>query len=119
MGLFDFIFGKKEMNVTGNTMNEMERINNNANLSNESFKFEITDVFTITGKGTVVTGTVLSGMVKVGDYVMLEGIGKGSVVAGIEMFRKTLDTALAGDNAGLLVRDFNRDELQRGDILYK
>ena len=73
----------------------------------------IEDVLTITGRGTVVTGRVERGTVKLNDPVEIVGIKatKSSVVTGIEMFRKTLDYAEAGDNAGILLRGVNRDEV--------
>ena len=81
----------------------------------------IEDVLTITGRGTVVTGRVERGTVKLNDPVEIVGIKatKSSVVTGIEMFRKTLDYAEAGDNAGILLRGVNRDEVVRGQVLAK
>ena len=76
---------------------------------------------TISGRGTVVTGRVERGMLKLGDEVEIVGIKptKKSVVTGIEMFRKSLDYAEAGDNAGVLLRGVNRDEVVRGQVLAK
>ena len=81
----------------------------------------IEDVITITGRGTVVTGRVERGTVKLNDPVEIVGIKptKSSVVTGIEMFRKTLDFAEAGDNAGILLRGVARDEVVRGQVLAK
>ncbi|MGM9970472.1 MAG: elongation factor Tu [Anaeroplasma sp.] len=85
------------------------------------FLMPIEDVFTITGRGTVVTGRVERGSVKVGDQVEIIGIKEtqSSVVTGVEMFRKLLDYAEAGDNIGVLLRGINRDQVQRGQVLAK
>ena len=85
------------------------------------FLMPIEDVFTITGRGTVVTGRVERGSVKVGDNVEIIGIRdtQTSVVTGVEMFRKLLDYAEAGDNIGVLLRGINRDQVQRGQVLAK
>ena len=85
------------------------------------FLMPIEDVFTITGRGTVVTGRVERGSVKVGDAVEIVGIKdtQTSVVTGVEMFRKLLDYAEAGDNIGVLLRGINRDQVQRGQVLAK
>jgi elongation factor Tu len=82
----------------------------------------IEDVFTITGRGTVVTGRVEQGQLKLGDEVEIVGIEretKKTVVTGVEMFRKMLDEAQAGDNAGILLRGTKKDEVQRGQVLAK
>ena len=85
------------------------------------FLMPIEDVFTITGRGTVVTGRVERGQVKVGDQVEIIGIKETqtSVVTGVEMFRKLLDYAEAGDNIGVLLRGIDRDQVQRGQVLAK
>ena len=85
------------------------------------FLMPIEDVFTITGRGTVVTGRVERGQVKVGDQVEIIGIRETqtSVVTGVEMFRKLLDYAEAGDNIGVLLRGIDRDQVQRGQVLAK
>ena len=85
------------------------------------FLMPIEDVFTITGRGTVVTGRVERGMLKLNDEVEIVGIKptKKSVVTGIEMFHKQLDDAEAGDNAGILLRGITRDEVERGQVLAK
>ncbi|MGH2808685.1 MAG: elongation factor Tu, partial [Actinomycetota bacterium] len=86
------------------------------------FLMPIEDVFTSTGRGTVVTGRVEQGMLKVGEEVEIVGIEKQTsktVVTGIEMFRKMLDEAQAGDNAGILLRGTKKDEVQRGQVLCK
>jgi elongation factor Tu len=85
------------------------------------FLMPIEDVLTITGRGTVVTGRVERGLIKMNDEVEIVGIKptQKSVVTGIEMFRKTLDFAEAGDNAGVLLRGVNRDQVVRGQVLAK
>ena len=85
------------------------------------FLMPIEDVFTITGRGTVVTGRVERGQVKVGDSVEIVGIKETqtTVVTGVEMFRKLLDYAEAGDNIGALLRGIDRDQVQRGQVLAK
>ena len=86
------------------------------------FLLPIEDVLTITGRGTVVTGRVERGMLKLNDEVEIVGIKeetRKTVVTGIEMFRKLLDFAEAGDNVGVLLRGVNRDEVVRGQVLVK
>jgi len=85
------------------------------------FLMSIEDVFTITGRGTVVTGRVERGQLKLNDEVEIVGIKetKKTVVTGIEMFRKQLDYAEAGDNAGVLLRGISREEVERGQVLTK
>jgi elongation factor Tu len=85
------------------------------------FLMPVEDVFTITGRGTVATGRVEQGTIKVGDEVSLVGFGadKKTVVTGVEMFRKLLDEAQAGDNVGLLLRGVDKDEVQRGMVIAK
>jgi len=85
------------------------------------FMMPVEDVFTITGRGTVATGRVDRGVIRVGDPVEIIGIKdtKASVVTGVEMFRKLLDYAQAGDNVGLLLRGIIREEVQRGQVLAK
>ena len=89
--------------------------------TDKPFLMPIEDVFTITGRGTVVTGRVERGQVRVGDQVEIIGIRdtQTSVVTGVEMFRKLLDYAEAGDNIGVLLRGINRDQVQRGQVLAK
>lgn len=84
------------------------------------FRMTVEDVFSITGRGTVVTGRVESGSVALGDIVRLgrmDGSGRDVAVAGIEMFRKMMDRAKQGDNVGLLLRDVERNGVGRGDVL--
>ena len=85
------------------------------------FLMPVEDVFSITGRGTVATGRVERGEVKLQEEVELIGLGvhKKTVITGIEMFRKELDSAIAGDNAGILLRGVDKDEIERGMVLAK
>ena len=86
------------------------------------FLMPIEDIFTITGRGTVVTGRVERGIVKVGEEIEIVGMQeqtKKSVVTGVEMFRKLLDEGRAGDNIGALLRGIDKDEVERGQVLAK
>jgi len=87
--------------------------------TDKPFLMPIEDVFTITGRGTVATGRVERGNLKLGDVVDIVGMGakKQTTVTGIEMFRKNLDSAMAGDNAGILLRGINRTDIERGQVL--
>jgi elongation factor Tu len=89
--------------------------------SDKPFIMPVEDVFSITGRGTVATGRVERGQVKLGEEVELIGLGvhKKTVITGIEMFRKELDSAIAGDNAGILMRGIGKDEIERGMVLAK
>ena len=89
--------------------------------TDKPFLMPVEDVFSITGRGTVATGRVERGQVKVGDTVEIVGIKptRSCVVTGVEMFRKLLDYAEAGDNIGTLLRGINRDEIVRGQVLAK
>jgi len=85
------------------------------------FLMPVEDVFTIAGRGTVVTGRVERGVLKVNDEIAIVGVKetKKTVVTGIEMFRKTLDEARAGDNTGLLLRGVEKDDVERGQVIAK
>ena len=90
--------------------------------TDKPFLMPVEDVFTITGRGTVATGRVERGTVKVGDTVEIVGLAeepKQTVVTGVEMFRKLLDLAEAGDNIGALLRGVDRKEIERGQVLAK
>ena len=89
--------------------------------TDKPFLLPVEDVFTITGRGTVATGRVERGQVKIQDPVEIVGIKatKTSVVTGIEMFRKSLDFAQAGDNAGILLRGIDRKDIERGQVIAK
>ena len=86
------------------------------------FLMPVEDVFTITGRGTVATGRIERGTLKIGEEVEIVGLSdekKKTVVTGIEMFRKSLDSAEAGDNAGVLLRGIQRNEIERGQVISK
>jgi elongation factor Tu len=85
------------------------------------FLMPVEDVFTITGRGTVVTGRIERGIVKVGDDIEVIGLGetKKTTCTGVEMFRKLLDEGQAGDNVGLLLRGLKREDVERGMVLAK
>jgi len=88
----------------------------------KDFLMPVEDVFSITGRGTVATGRVERGIVKVGDALEIVGMGsetKTTTCTGVEMFRKLLDEGRAGDNVGLLLRGVNKDEIERGQVLCK
>ena len=89
--------------------------------SDKPFLMPVEDVFTITGRGTVATGRVERGVVKVNDPVQIVGLRetRQTVVTGVEMFRKLLDQAIAGDNIGALLRGVQRSEVERGQVLAK
>ena len=89
--------------------------------SDKPFLMPVEDVFTITGRGTVATGRVERGVVKVNDPVQIVGLKetRQTVVTGVEMFRKLLDQAIAGDNIGALLRGIQRSEVERGQVLAK
>ncbi len=85
------------------------------------FLMPVEDVFSISGRGTVVTGRIETGIIKVGDEIEIVGIRptQKTIVTGVEMFRKLLDQGQAGDNAGLLLRGTKRDDVERGQVLCK
>ena len=90
--------------------------------ADQPFLMPVEDVFTISGRGTVATGRVERGMVKMGEPVEIVGLSdekKSSVVTGLEMFRKTLDFAEAGDNIGVLLRGISKTDVERGQVLCK
>jgi elongation factor Tu len=89
--------------------------------TDKPFLMPVEDVFSITGRGTVATGRIERGKVKVGEEVQLVGFGadKKVVVTGVEMFRKLLDEGTAGDNVGLLLRGIEKNEIERGMVLAK
>ena len=87
----------------------------------KAFLMPIEDIFSISGRGTVVTGRVERGIVKVGDEVEIVGIRptQKTMVTGVEMFRKLLDQGEAGDNIGVLLRGTKKDDVERGQVLAK
>ena len=123
MGLLDFLFGKKESGSVDQQLRNETAMQHQEAVINENvngaFQMTVEDVFTITGRGTVVTGRITSGKININETVINRNSGQRYMVAGIEMFRKTLDYAQAGDNVGLLLRDATRDTVSRGDILIK
>ena len=88
-------------------------------LVDQPFLMPIEDVFSISGRGTVVTGRIERGKVKVGEDIEIVGFGetRKRVVTGVEMFRKILDDGMAGDNVGILLRGTDKDEVERGQVL--
>jgi elongation factor Tu len=116
MGLFDKLFNREMKDTTPQTPTNTS--DTRPTNSNGNFHFIVEDVFTITGRGTVVTGRVDTGEVHVGDTVTISG-RRQTQVTGVEMFRKTLDYARAGDNCGILLKDISREDINRGDYLSK
>ena len=121
-----------ENNTTNNKDADNDTSNNtsgnvdpNTNLTydkNGAFLMTIEDVFTITGRGTVVTGRVSRGTIKLNDEIQIIGLDKEIItttVTEIEMFRKQVDYAEAGDNVGLSIKDVSRDEVERGQVIAK
>lgn len=117
-------------NQNNDLQNDDEQNNNSTGIVDEetnttydengAFLFSIEDVFTITGRGTVVTGNVQRGKVKVGDTVQIIGLDQEILtteVTGIEMFREQKDEATIGDNAGIVLKDITREQVQRGQVL--
>lgn len=134
MGLFNF-FKKKEVDELGNVIGENSAdelgnpINNiESNIDptgldgTASFKMVIEDIFTITGRGTVVTGVVEFGNLKIMDDIIIftqDGKKIATKVAGIEQFRKIVDEAHEGEHIGLLLPRVYRSDVNKGDIIYK
>ncbi len=98
-----------------------EHIPEPVRMIDKDFLMPVEDVFSIEGRGTVATGRIERGKVKVGDQVEIVGFGetRKTTVTGVEMFRKLLDEGLAGDNVGCLLRGLKRDEIERGQVLAK
>ena len=117
--------GKKECQWCGAILQLMDKVDESIptppRLLDQPFLMPIEDVFSIKGRGTVVTGRVERGVVKVNDEVEIVGIRdtKKTVVTGVEMFRKTLEQGQAGDNIGVLLRGIGKDEVERGQVLAK
>ena len=121
MKLFDLLFGKREMDVTAKNESELPVNKDESFIKAGTVKFEleVEDVFSIVGRGTIVTGRVTSGSVSVGDEVLIFNNGIKTQVTGIEMFRKQCDTATEGDNVGILLRGISRDDVERGFLIIK
>lgn len=118
--------GKRECPNCGPIWNLMDAVDSfiptPERATDKPFLMPVEDVFTITGRGTVATGRVERGVVKVGDEIQIIGLRedvKKTVVTGVEMFRKLLDSAVAGDNIGVLLRGVERKEIERGQVLAK
>jgi len=118
--------GKKECQWCGPILALMEKVDEYIPLPKRDvekpFLMPVEDVFSIKGRGTVVTGKVSRGVLKVNEEVEIVGLSektKKTVVTGVEMFRKSLDEAMAGDNVGLLLRGVEKDEVQRGQVIAK
>lgn len=135
MGLFDFFKKSAKSDVelyyeehskradNQSVNNEQYSYSYSTNSSSQSgFSITVEDVFSITGRGTVITGCVKSGSVHTGDTVTLQrvdGTARSVVVIGIEKFRKVLDVAQAGENVGIFLRDVSKSDIGRGDMLVK
>ena len=116
----DVDLGENQIQALMNAVDEW--IPTPARALDKPFLMPVEDVFTITGRGTVVTGRIEQGMVKVGEKVQLVGIHeetKETVCTGVEMFRKMLDEGQAGDNVGLLLRGIERTDVERGMVIAK
>jgi elongation factor Tu len=118
--------GKKDCPHCGPIWNLMDAVDSYIptpeRATDKPFLMPVEDVFTITGRGTVATGRVERGTIKVGEEIQIIGLRedvKKTVVTGVEMFRKLLDSAVAGDNVGLLLRGVERKEIERGQVLAK
>jgi len=117
--------GNPELEVNKSIMELMDAVDSfipePVRLIDQPFLLPIEDIFTISGRGTVVTGRVERGQVKVGEEVEIVGFGetKKRVVTGVEMFRKILDSGIAGDNIGVLLRGTDKREVERGQVLAK
>jgi elongation factor Tu len=116
VGLFDFF---KPKDITVQPSENLPVQNYTDSNFDSGFELIVEDVFTITGRGTIVTGRVTRGMVRVGEEVVILPSGIRTVVTGIEQFRKSLDYAKEGDNAGILLRGVSREQVQRGNTLNK
>ncbi len=118
--------GKRECQWCGKIWELMDAVDNYvptpARDKDKPFLMSVEDVFSITGRGTVATGRVERGLVKVGDEIEIVGLmdkPRKTVATGVEMFRKLLDQAEAGDNIGVLLRGIDKDEVERGQVLAK
>jgi translation elongation factor EF-1alpha len=130
MGLFD-IFKKKEdalgnqivsdMNMGAQSPNSYTFMGDVELIESASFKMTVEDVFTITGRGTVACGVIEFGEIHMRDDVKIQTHDKviKTVITGVVKYRKLKDIAQAGDNVGLLLRGIDRNEIQKGDIVYK
>ena len=128
MGIFD-IFKRKQMDIqteipqqqnSSTSVKPAVSVQNTipAEITN-NFVMQVEDVFTITGRGTVVTGRVLRGRVDLNDNLIIRETGMSVIVSGIEQFRKILDYAQEGDNVGILIKDLPRNQISSGMYLVK
>ena len=117
--------GDPEAEVNGPILELLEAVDSYipepVRLVEQAYLMPIEDIFSISGRGTVVTGRIERGKVKVGEDIEIVGFGetRKRVVTGVEMFRKTLDEGIAGDNVGVLLRGTDKDEVERGMVLAK
>ena len=127
MGLFD-IFRRNDQDDVAKELAQLKQRRNqtgtdtNTAYAGETGQLMVEDVFSITGRGTVVTGAVLAGSFQVGDQVeisRLDGTCVQSVITGIEAFRKRLDSAQKGDHVGLLLRGVKKNDIGRKDMIRK
>ena len=119
MGLLD-LFRRKNEVVNQPIQQEPQNFTETFDeYGNSIGEFLIEDVFTISGRGTVVTGRVVSGTFKVGENVKIPQVGITTMITGIEMFRKSSDHAVAGDNVGILLSNVDRNQVQRGYTIVK
>jgi hypothetical protein len=110
------------LNNSNTTSNTVDSNVNKTMDETGAFLMPIEDVFSVSGRGTIVTGRIERGTVKIGDDVQIIGLNNEKIntqITGIEMFRKALDTAKAGDNVGLLLKGVARDEVKRGQLVIK
>ncbi len=121
MGIFSKLFGRSdESDLRGNAFISVPNDYSFSCPDDAEACFAVSDVFTISGKGTVATGTVTKGSFSVGDRVTIKNTDSTTtVIAGIEQFRKTLDTIHTGDNAGLLLMDVTRKQIARDCLIIK
>ena len=127
MGIFD-LFKRKEMNmqsISTNSNNDTQPVQEASIQNTEQFNIsgdfvmEVEDVFSIAGRGTVVTGRVIQGKINLNESVTISETNMTTSVIGIEQFRKQLDYAQAGDNVGLLLSNVSRNDIARGMHLVK
>lgn len=118
MGFFD-LFKPKNTMVDSNVMESISNIQSEQYHSNGNFEMVVEDVFSITGRGTVVTGKVCGSSISVGDEITILPSGIKTMVVGIESFRKMVDFAQVGDDVGLLLRGVSRDQITRGNKLVR
>lgn len=116
MGLFD-IFKRKEEVISTNPGPQVTPVTFEG-YEETGFEFLVEDVFTISGRGTVVTGRIAKGTISVGESVNINGV-LGSTITGIEAFRSKKDYATEGENVGLLLSGVDRTQVKRGDRIYK